>query len=62
MAAAFLEWFLWIAAFDFCLFKAYQKAEHYTVKILAVLIGIFFTLLRYELHALEVGWYINIAI
>ncbi|CZT43832.1 probable chitin synthase D [Rhynchosporium secalis] len=46
MVAAFLEWFLWLAAFMYCLVKVYQKAEHWSVKILAVLIAIAFTLLR----------------
>lgn len=47
MAAAFLEWFLWLAAFIYCLFKVYQKAEHWSVQILALIVGILFTLLRY---------------
>jgi chitin synthase len=46
MIAAFLEWFLWLGAFLYCLVKVYQKAEHWSVKILAVLIAIVFTLLR----------------
>lgn len=47
MIAAALEWFLWLAAFLYCLVKVYQKAEHHSVKILAVLVGTAFTLLRY---------------
>lgn len=46
MIAAFLEWFLWLAAFMYCLVKVYQKAEHWSVKVLAVIIAIAFTLLR----------------
>ena len=46
MVAAFLEWFLWLGAFLYCLIKVYQKAEHWSVKIAAVVIGILFTLLR----------------
>jgi chitin synthase len=46
MAMAFLEWFLWIGAFLYCLVKVYQKAEHWSVAVLAVVIGILFTLLR----------------
>ena len=49
MVAAFLEWFLWLAAFLYCLIKVYQKAEHYSVKILATVVSILFTLLRYVL-------------
>lgn len=48
MAAAFLEWFLWLGAFLYCLFKVYQKAEHWSVKVLAVVIAILFALLRYS--------------
>ncbi len=47
MIAAFLEWFLWIAAFLYCLWKVFIKAEHWTVRVLAILVGIVFTLLRY---------------
>ena len=46
MLAAFLEWFLWLAAFMYCLVKVYQKAEHWTVKLLAVVIAILFAGLR----------------
>ncbi|KAK4236639.1 family 2 putative glycosyltransferase [Achaetomium macrosporum] len=46
MLAAFLEWFLWIAAFLYCLWKVFVKAEHWTVRLLAALVGIAFTLLR----------------
>jgi chitin synthase len=49
MGAAFLEWFLWLAAFMYCLFKVYRKAEHWSVKVLAVTVAIVFTLLRYVL-------------
>lgn len=47
MLAALLEWFLWIAAFLYCLVKVFQKAEHWTIRVLAVIVGIFFTLFRY---------------
>ncbi|KAK4204107.1 family 2 putative glycosyltransferase [Triangularia verruculosa] len=47
MVAAFLEWFLWIAAFMYCLWKVFVKAEHWTVRFLAVLVGIAFVLLRF---------------
>lgn len=49
MLAAFLEWFLWLAAFLYCLVKVFQKAEHWTVRILAVIVAILFTLLRYAI-------------
>ena len=47
MAAAFLEWFLWLAAFLYCLVKVFQKADHWSVKLLAVVMMILFTALRY---------------
>jgi chitin synthase len=46
MLAAFLEWFLWLAAFLYCLVKVYQKAENWTVKVLAVVIMLLFTAFR----------------
>lgn len=50
MMAAFLEWFLWLAAFIYCLVKVFQKAEHWTIRLLAVAMIILFTLLRYALR------------
>ena len=47
MAAALLEWFLWIAAFMFCLWKVFVKAEHWTVRVLACIVGTLFLSLRY---------------
>lgn len=47
MLAAFLEWFLWLAAFLYCLCKVYAKAENISVKILALIMMVLFTLLRY---------------
>ncbi|WEW55880.1 chitin synthase [Emydomyces testavorans] len=44
--AAVLEWFLWIAAFIYCLYKVYVKADHWSVKLLAVVITVTFTALR----------------
>lgn len=46
MLAAFLEWFLWLAAFLYCLVKVYQKAENISVKVLAIIMMVLFTLLR----------------
>lgn len=46
MLAAFLEWFLWLAAFLYCLVKVFQKAEHWTIRLLAVAMMIGFSLLR----------------
>jgi chitin synthase len=47
MLMAFLEWFLWLAAFLYCLWKVYQKADKWSIKLLAVLNAIFFICMRY---------------
>lgn len=44
---ALLEWFLWVAAFLYCLVKVYQKAENTSIKVLAIIVMILFTALRY---------------
>ena len=46
MLAALLEWFLWLAAFLYCLVKVFQKAETMSIRILAVIMMIIFTALR----------------
>ena len=46
LSAAALEWFLWLAAFLYCLVKVFKKAEHWTIRVLAVLMMIGFTALR----------------
>ncbi|KAI0974660.1 family 2 glycosyltransferase [Xylaria arbuscula] len=46
MLAAVLEWFLWIAAFLYCLYKVFRKAEHWTVRVLAVILSILFVAFR----------------
>jgi len=43
MMAAVLEWFLWLAAFLYCLAKVYLKAEHWSIRLLAVVMMILFT-------------------
>lgn len=47
MLAAALEWFLWIAAFWYCLFKVFKKAEHWSIRVLAIILGILFSAFRY---------------
>jgi chitin synthase len=47
MLAALLEWFLWLAAFCYCLAKAYKKSQHWSEKILAVAMVISFVALRF---------------
>lgn len=46
MLAALLEWFLWIGAFLYCLWKVFRKSEHWTVNVLAVIVAVAFLLLR----------------
>ncbi|KAJ5247264.1 hypothetical protein N7468_002247 [Penicillium chermesinum] len=46
MLAAVFEWLLWLAAFLFCLVKVYQKADHWSIKFLAAVMAVLFTLLR----------------
>ncbi|KAL3467624.1 chitin synthase-domain-containing protein [Aspergillus heterothallicus] len=46
MLAAFIEWALFIAAFIYCLAKVYQKADHWSIKALAVAMMIIFSILR----------------
>lgn len=47
MLLALLEWFLWLAAFVYCLVKAYQKAEDWTQRVLCLIVGTLFCALRY---------------
>ncbi|KAI1499349.1 chitin synthase-domain-containing protein [Biscogniauxia marginata] len=47
MLAAVLEWILWLMAFLYCLVKVFQKAEHWTIRVLAIVIGILFCGFRF---------------
>ncbi|KAF9882833.1 hypothetical protein FE257_005106 [Aspergillus nanangensis] len=46
MLAAFVEWFLFLAAFFYCLAKVYQKADHWSIKVLAVAMMVLFVSFR----------------
>jgi chitin synthase len=46
MLAAFFEWVLWLAAFIYCLIKVYQKADHWSIRVLAGVMAVLFILLR----------------
>ncbi|KAF8249775.1 hypothetical protein K440DRAFT_542472 [Wilcoxina mikolae CBS 423.85] len=46
MIAALLEWFLWLAAFLYCLIKVFQKAEKWHIRVLAVVMMVLFSALR----------------
>lgn len=47
LLAALLEWFLWLAAFCYCLGKAFKKADHWSQQVLAVVMILFFVTFRY---------------
>ncbi|KIW02262.1 uncharacterized protein PV09_06412 [Verruconis gallopava] len=47
MLMALLEWFLWLAAFLYCLWKVYQKADMWSIKLLAVINAVFFIAMRF---------------
>lgn len=46
MLAALLEWFLWLAAFCYCLAKAYSKSQRWSERVLAILMIILFVAMR----------------
>ncbi|RSL73299.1 hypothetical protein CEP54_000432 [Fusarium duplospermum] len=46
LVMACLEWFLWLAAFVYCLVKVFQKAEHWSINLLCIIVGAAFVLLR----------------
>lgn len=46
MLAALLEWILWLCAFLFCLAKVIQKAENWSIRVLAVCNMVFFVAMR----------------
>ncbi|KAM6482303.1 glycosyltransferase family 2 protein [Trichoderma sp. SZMC 28011] len=46
MIMALLEWFLWLAAFVYCLYKAFRKAEHWSINVLCIVVGIAFVAFR----------------
>ena len=43
---ACLEWFLWLAAFVYCLVKVFQKSEHWSINVLCIVVGTACVLLR----------------
>lgn len=47
MLAATLEWVLFFLAFNYCLLKVFIKAEHWSIRILAVVISLAFSVLRW---------------
>ncbi|KAF2231106.1 glycosyltransferase family 2 protein [Viridothelium virens] len=46
LLAAFLEWFLWLTAFVYCLAKVFQKAENIRTRVMCIVIAILFSCLR----------------
>lgn len=47
MLMAVFEWMLWLAAFIYCLVKVYTKADHWSIRALAVVMMVLFSLIRY---------------
>ena len=47
LIAAFLEWFLWLSAFCYCLYKAFRKADHWSQRVLASFFIVLFVIIRY---------------
>ena len=46
MIAALLEWFLWLAAFCYCLWKVFCKAKGWRTRALAIMMTLFFVMFR----------------
>lgn len=46
MLMACLEWFLWLAAFIYCLIKVFRKSEHWSINVLCIIVGTSFAILR----------------
>ncbi|OQE18187.1 hypothetical protein PENFLA_c022G03251 [Penicillium flavigenum] len=46
MLAALFEWVLWLSAFIYCLIKVWVKADHLSVRVLAVVMIFLFTVIR----------------
>lgn len=56
MIMALLEWFLWLAAFVYCLYKAFRKAEHWSINVLCVVVGIAFIAFRFVCPLVHIGY------
>lgn len=48
MIAAAVEWFLWLAAFCYCLSKVFAKADRWSTRVLAVLMIVIFLVMRFD--------------
>ncbi|QDS70805.1 hypothetical protein FKW77_004623 [Venturia effusa] len=46
MLAAMLEWFLWLAAFLYCLWKVFRKANSWIIRVMAIANAMVFVTLR----------------
>ena len=44
--AALLEWFLWLAAFCYCLGKVFRKSDNWTTSVLAIVMVVLFVAFR----------------
>ena len=46
---ALAEWFLWILAFNYCLWCCFRKANNWSTRIMSIIMGFLFTCFRYKL-------------
>ncbi|CAG8908255.1 unnamed protein product [Penicillium egyptiacum] len=46
MLAALFEWILWLSAFIYCLIKVWMKADHWSIRVLALVMIFLFTAIR----------------
>jgi chitin synthase len=46
MLAAVFEWVLWLGAFLYCLVKVFMKADHWSIRVLAVVMMVLFSAVR----------------
>ncbi|KAJ5332485.1 uncharacterized protein N7506_006268 [Penicillium brevicompactum] len=46
MFMALFEWMLWLAAFIYCLVKVYIKADHWSIKVMAIVMMVLFSVVR----------------
>jgi hypothetical protein len=53
MLMAAVEWILWFASFLHGLVKVYQKAEHWSIRLLCFIVGTSFTVIRYVSSSLK---------
>lgn len=56
LLAAIVELVALMLAFSYCFVQVYRKADTWSVKIMAVLMNVFFTGIRYDQPHLKCTW------